>query len=140
MFHVKHQNSSSNSRESALFSGPKPLAEAYLTPSRMLVALGGFALALIVTAIAAAALGSVHISLGRALAEPSSPDHAIFFASRLPRVLMGVFVGAALATVGAALQALVRNPLAEGGILGVSGAGAFGAILALIFLSRLQSA
>jgi iron complex transport system permease protein len=48
---------------------------------------------------------------------------------------MAVIVGAVLAAVGAALQALVRNPLAEGGILGISGGGAFGAIVALVFLS-----
>src|SRR6516162_6321014 len=45
---------------------------------------------------------------------------------------MGAMVGAVLAVVGAALQALVRNPLAEGGILGISGGGAFGAILAMV--------
>jgi len=49
---------------------------------------------------------------------PTVPDHAIFFGARLPRVMMGVIVGAMLAAVGTALQALVRNPLAEGGILG----------------------
>ena len=60
----------------------------------------------------------------RAVVDRSSPDHAIFFGARLPRVLMGAMVGAVLAAVGAALQALVRNPLAEGGILGISGGGA----------------
>ena len=90
---------------------------------------------MLLSAIVAAAFGSVHISLVRALVEPLSPDHAIFFSARLPRVLMGAAVGAALAAVGAALQALVRNPLAEGGILGISGGGAFGAIVALVFVA-----
>ena len=53
---------------------------------------------------------------------------------------MGAIVGAVLAAVGAALQALVRNPLAEGGILGISGGGAFGAIVALVVFSRLGGA
>jgi iron complex transport system permease protein len=74
------------------------------------------------------------------MAEPLSPDHAILFAARLPRILMGAIVGAVLAAVGAALQALVRNPLAEGGILGISGGGAFGAIAALVIFSRLGGA
>ena len=73
----------------------------------------------------------------RAFSDPASPDHAIFFAARLPRVLMGVIVGAMLAAVGTALQALVRNPLAEGGILGISGGGALGAILALVMSAKL---
>jgi iron complex transport system permease protein len=76
----------------------------------------------------------------RAIAEPLSPDRAILLGARLPRVLMGAIVGAVLAAAGAALQALVRNPLAEGGILGISGGGAFGAIIALVLASRFGSA
>jgi iron complex transport system permease protein len=92
-------------------------------------------LLLLATMLVAAKFGSVHISLVSAFADASSSDHAIFFAARLPRLIMAVIVGAVLAAVGAALQALVRNPLAEGGILGISGGGAFGAIVALVFLS-----
>ncbi|MGZ6195298.1 MAG: iron chelate uptake ABC transporter family permease subunit, partial [Candidatus Binataceae bacterium] len=108
---------------------------AHLTRARMALTLGAMSLLVLLSAIVAAAFGSVHISLVRAIAEPLSPDHAIFFSARLPRVLMGAAVGAALAAVGAALQALVRNPLAEGGILGISGGGAFGAIVALVFVA-----
>src|SRR5271169_1988096 len=99
-----------------------------------LVALGAL---LMVVSIIAVAFGSVHIDLIRAVRDSSSPDRAILFGARIPRVLMGAIVGAVLAAVGAALQALVRNPLAEGGILGISGGGAFGAIVALVLLSRL---
>jgi len=56
---------------------------------------------------------------------------AVFFQLRLPRVLMAGIIGASLATVGAALQALFRNPLAEPLTLGVSGGGALGASVAL---------
>lgn len=115
------------------------LSGAHLTRARMLAVLGAMGAMLITVMVAAAALGSVPIDLWRAFAQPTSPDHAIFFSARLPRVLMGATVGAVLAAVGAALQALVRNPLAEGGILGISGGGAFGAILALIFGSRLSA-
>ena len=90
-----------------------------------------------IIAIGAAAFGSVHISLLRALRDAASPDRAILMSVRLPRVLIGAAVGAILAAVGAALQALVRNPLAEGGILGISGGGAMGAIVAMVAAARL---
>jgi iron complex transport system permease protein len=114
---------------------PEAFSGAHLTRTRMALTLGALTLLALLSAIVAATFGSVHISLVRALSEPLSPDHAIFVSARLPRVLMGAAVGAALAAVGAALQALVRNPLAEGGILGISGGGAFGAIVALVFVA-----
>ncbi|MBA3442573.1 MAG: iron ABC transporter permease [Pyrinomonadaceae bacterium] len=55
----------------------------------------------------------------------------LFFRLRLPRVVMAGIIGASLALVGGALQALFRNPLAEPLTLGVSGGGAFGASLAI---------
>jgi iron complex transport system permease protein len=55
----------------------------------------------------------------------------LFFRLRLPRVALAAVVGASLAAVGAALQALFRNPLAEPLTLGVSGGGALGATLAI---------
>jgi iron complex transport system permease protein len=116
------------------------LSGAHLTRARTALTLGALSLLVLLSAIVAAAFGSAHISLLRALDEPLSPDHAIFFSARLPRVLMGAAVGAALAAVGAALQALVRNPLAEGGILGISGGGAFGAIVALVLVAGRASA
>ncbi len=57
----------------------------------------------------------------------------IFFELRLPRVLMAGVVGASLGIVGAALQAMFRNPLAEPLTLGVSGGGALGASVAIAF-------
>jgi len=113
------------------------ISRAHLTAARMFSVLMLLAIGLLVAIIIAATFGSVHINLLNAFTNPSSPDHAIFFAARLPRLVMAIVVGAVLAAVGAALQALVRNPLAEGGILGISGGGALGAILALVFLSRL---
>ncbi|MGH8012408.1 MAG: FecCD family ABC transporter permease, partial [Candidatus Binataceae bacterium] len=94
----------------------------------------------VVVCVAGISFGSVHIDLGRALFQANSSDRAILAGVRLPRVLMGAIVGAILAVVGAALQALVRNPLAEGGILGISGGGAFGAIIALVLFSHLAAA
>src|SRR5208337_957228 len=118
-------------------SASKPAPAAHLTRARLLSILGALTVLLIVCALAGMLFGTAHISLARAFSDPESPDHAIFFGARLPRVLMGVIVGAMLAAVGTALQALVRNPLAEGGILGISGAGALGAILALVMSAKL---
>jgi iron complex transport system permease protein len=58
---------------------------------------------------------------------------AIITDIRLPRVLMAIVVGAALSVAGAAFQALLRNPLADPGILGISAGAALGASAATIF-------
>ncbi|CAI4034023.1 Hemin transport system permease protein HmuU [Nitrospira tepida] len=57
----------------------------------------------------------------------------ILFHVRLPRVLLSVIVGASLACVGVVLQALLRNPLADPYVVGVSSGAAFGAALAILF-------
>jgi iron complex transport system permease protein len=56
---------------------------------------------------------------------------------RLPRILLGIVVGAALSVAGAGFQALLRNPLADPYVLGVSSGAALGAILALLILPAL---
>jgi iron complex transport system permease protein len=56
----------------------------------------------------------------------------VFFRLRLPRVIMAALVGASLASVGAALQSLFRNPLADPFTLGVSGGAALGASLVIV--------
>jgi len=58
---------------------------------------------------------------------------AVFLRLRLPRVIMAGLIGASLAMVGAALQALFRNPLAEPFTLGVSGGASLGASVAIAF-------
>jgi iron complex transport system permease protein len=50
---------------------------------------------------------------------------------RLPRAILAVMVGASLGLSGAALQGYLRNPLAEPGLIGVSGSAALGAVIAL---------
>ncbi len=57
---------------------------------------------------------------------------AIVWDIRFPRALLALMVGAGLAAVGASLQAVTRNPLADPHLLGISSGGAFGAILALL--------
>ena len=56
----------------------------------------------------------------------------VFWKIRLPRVLLGLFIGGGLAVCGAVFQSILRNPLAEPFTLGVSGGGAFGVTIALL--------
>ena len=58
---------------------------------------------------------------------------AIIREIRLPRILLGIEVGAALGLTGAALQGLLRNPLAEPGLIGVSSSAGLGAVIAFYF-------
>ena len=58
---------------------------------------------------------------------------------RLPRLLMAILVGAALAISGAAIQGLFRNPLADPGLIGVSSGAAFGAVLIIVLGDKLLS-
>src|SRR6202021_1687137 len=55
----------------------------------------------------------------------------IVFKLRLPRIALGILVGAALSTAGASFQALLRNPLAEPSVLGFSRRGGLGAVISL---------
>lgn len=77
------------------------------------------------------AWGERPLSLARALWDPGSQERGILLGLRLPRVVLGALVGAALAVSGAALQALLQNPLADPFVLGVSGGAALGGTAAL---------
>lgn len=68
----------------------------------------------------------------RALLDDAHPLHGVLGGIRLPRVLAGLAVGAALATAGALLQAVVRNPLADPGILGVTAGAGFAALATIV--------
>lgn len=61
----------------------------------------------------------------------SVSDSAIFFQIRLPRTILAMIVGMTLGLSGAAMQGLLRNPLADSGLLGISGGAVLGAMLAL---------
>jgi iron complex transport system permease protein len=91
-------------------------------------------LALAAISLAALALG---IWLGPvSIANPFAPDEAtrtIVWDIRVPRALTAWLVGAALGLSGAALQGLLRNPLADSGVLGLSGFAALGAVIAFAF-------
>ena len=94
-------------------------------------------LALAAAILASLLLGSVPIPLDRVLRAlafgGSEGDQLVVWDIRLPRSLAAAFVGAALGMSGAALQGLLRNPLAEPGILGVSATAALCASVTLYF-------
>jgi iron complex transport system permease protein len=90
-----------------------------------------FLLALATIALAAS-LGAASLSW-RALLAGDATARTILFDIRLPRVLLGALVGATLAVAGITFQTLLRNPLADPFILGVSGGAAAGAAAATAF-------
>lgn len=98
---------------------------------------GGTLLVLGAVALAASALG---LAIGSEnvfarLADPALRELAMsILGLRLVRVLVGLLAGGALATAGAALQALFRNPLADPFVLGTSGGAAFGAVVGIVVL------
>lgn len=72
--------------------------------------------------------------------ELTEAQSTILFDIRLPRVLLGACVGASLAVAGAGLQSLLRNPLAEPYLLGVSNGAALGTMLAFVFFAQIEFA
>jgi iron complex transport system permease protein len=77
--------------------------------------------------------GALCALTGKANCSLSSEERAILFGIRLPRILLAGAVGTCLAAAGAAYQALLRNPLAEPYLLGVSNGAAVGTMTALVF-------
>jgi len=96
----------------------------------------GLLVLLILTIFIAALLGSEKLRFF----ELSEQQTAILFDIRLPRILLGACVGASLAVAGAGLQSLLRNPLAEPYLLGVSNGAALGTMLAFVFFAQVEFA
>jgi iron complex transport system permease protein len=118
-----------------------------LTPKRLAWICGWLFVVLLIVVILSLRVGAVPISvidlvasLGRVAIGQSdqlpSEYSLIVFDIRLPRILLGILVGAALSVAGTGFQALLRNPLADPYVLGVSSGAALGAILSLIITSR----
>lgn len=110
------------------------MASEYLTGRRIVLVAGVLVAVLAASLLLATLIGPVRASLGVALGPGGelTPDHAILFRARLPRVLLGAVVGASLAAAGAALQGLLGNPLADPHLLGVSAGAAVAGVLALL--------
>lgn len=103
-----------------------------LRPIGLLAVLGVLALCVLLS-IAVGAKSIPPLTVWQALfSYDGSYDHSVVRELRLPRTVLGVFVGAALGLAGALMQALTRNPLAEPGLLGVN-SGAAAAVVVAIF-------
>lgn len=107
---------------------PKSKTGQSLRVGGLLIFLLGLAL------VTAAFLGSEKLSFF----ELDERQAAILFDIRLPRVFLGATVGASLALAGASLQSLLRNPLAEPYLLGVSNGAALGTMLAFVFFAQIE--
>lgn len=109
-------------------------AAVHATPRRAGLTRPVLALALLlaIACIAAVSIGATSLSLSSIL-EGDETARAIFFRIRLPRVLLAAVVGATLAVAGVTFQTLLRNPLADPFILGVSGGAACGAAVSTAF-------
>jgi iron complex transport system permease protein len=113
-----------------------------LTLSRLVFQCLLLATILFCVMVLALKFGAIHVSLyglGRDLlrvflgqSNDISTEYSLILNLRLPRILLGAFVGASLSIAGTSFQALLRNPLADPYVLGVSSGAAVGAILALL--------
>ena len=121
---------------------------AILTRSRLILILGLLSLTAVVVSLMCLHFGAQSIAYGeifRVLMGVMTVDQieagggsaditrTILLQIRLPRVLLGFLVGCSLASVGVVLQALLRNPLADPYVLGVSSGAALGAAVGVLF-------
>ena len=139
--------SSSTSMPIVESAGKPSLQMAVLTPSRWLRVMAILVAASIALALVCLQVGARYVSVGEILRtlgraagvlpisgnETEMATDTILLHLRLPRVFLGFMVGSALASVGVILQALLRNPLADPYILGVSSGSALGVSLAVLF-------
>jgi cobalamin transport system permease protein len=108
------------------------LIKRIVTASSLMILLLGFAIVLGIS------MGSTDIGIKDVFQnllgtkEPESMLYTIIWQIRFPRVLLAALVGAALSLGGLVFQALLRNPLAEPYILGISGGSAIGAIIGIL--------
>ncbi|MGW1993999.1 FecCD family ABC transporter permease [Embleya sp. NPDC001921] len=119
-----------------------PAAEDRPRPARTAWVVAVLAVLLVVALTSAVSLGSVDIPIGevwsvvgrRLTGEPpeAGTRDLIVWQLRLPRALLAAVVGAGLGLVGTAVQALVRNPLADPYLLGISSGASLGAIAVIV--------
>lgn len=117
--------------------------------SRFRLLLLGLSVLLVLSCAISLGFGAAQVPLERVLAilgqhlfgivpeaAVSLGQDSIVWQLRAPRVLLGALVGAGLALVGTALQAVTRNPLADPHLLGVSSGAAFGAVVVVLYLGE----
>lgn len=107
-----------------------------ILPSRVVKLAAVLIAALVASLAIAATLGAESLPL----MDLSDQQRSILFDIRVPRILLAACVGASLAVAGAGLQALLRNPLAEPYLLGVSNGAALGTMLAFVVFERFEAA
>jgi iron complex transport system permease protein len=104
--------------------------------TRRVVALPLLAAGTGLIALAALSIGAVPVPSGRVLAvlagRGDPADALVLLQVRLPRLVAGLLVGAALAVSGALMQSLFRNPLADPGLIGVSAGASLAAGLTIV--------
>lgn len=108
-----------------------------LTPGKLVFRTGLAGVVLLAVMAGCLLIGSQEVSLHNALRGASlngmpNMDYEILVGVRLPRVLLAAIVGAALACSGVVFQAILRNPLADPYILGVSSGAGLGSIIAVL--------
>ena len=127
----------------AVFSSRRDLTPGPVTLSRVLRISGSLLLVLVAVSIVSILIGSTRIGTIPALKELlygwrdgyvglAPEERTIIFSIRLPRVIFAGLVGASLSLAGVAFQGLLRNPLADPYILGISGGAAVGAVIGII--------
>ncbi len=102
-----------------------------LNPRRFIAVVGLLAILLLAAMIVSSLISETSISVLQAI-KGVSPDKEILFDVRIPRILLAALVGAALSVSGVSFQALLRNPLADPYILGISGGAALGAVAGML--------
>ncbi len=130
---------------SSVRPGTTPAAGSVLTAKRWLSVMLGLSAAALMLLLACLQFGTQWIGAGQLIellarlvraggtdAEAIGTTGVILFQVRLPRVLLSFLVGGSLASVGVVLQALLRNPLADPYVLGVSSGAALGVSLAIL--------
>jgi len=101
-------------------------------PSRLTLVLAGLIAAAAVMGILLGETVFTMAQMSQAFADPASGPAEVLWQVRAPRVATALMVGAALGLSGAAMQGLLRNPLADPGVLGVSSSAAFAAAAAIV--------
>ncbi len=126
-------------------SMPESIRWARNARRRTLIVCSALVVSLVCVVLAATIIGSEHLPVtasfcalfsgNRRACGLTADQRAILFDIRLPRILLAGCVGASLAAAGAGYQALLRNPLAEPYLLGISNGAAVGTMVALVFFS-----
>lgn len=110
---------------------------------RKYVIIGGSFLTLIILIVLFSTIGSVNLSLGEIFSALIKNDNnmvtTIVYKMRLPRNILAALIGANLAVSGILLQSVMKNPLADPGITGVSSGASVAAIIILLLMPHLSS-